>query len=79
MVVNKVDENRLRRMAERQGFKLVKSRRRDPLARDYERYVITDADGKPIAGRQWSSDRSGWRCAFDLSEVEEWLLYPKKR
>jgi hypothetical protein len=73
MTVNKVDENRLRRMAERQGFTLVKSRRRDPLARDYERYVLKDEAGEIIAGG------TAQRFEFDLSEVEEWLLYPKKR
>jgi len=31
----KVREARLRRMTERRGLKLVKSRRRDPLAVDY--------------------------------------------
>src|SRR5258708_16018140 len=37
----KVRENRLRRMAERQGHQLVKSRRRDPRAYDYRRDWIT--------------------------------------
>jgi hypothetical protein len=71
--VNKVDENRMRRMAERQGFTLVKSRRRDPLARDYERYVLRDDAGKIVAGG------TEQHFEFDLSEIEEWLLYPKKR
>lgn len=35
MTAEKVRENRLRRMAERQGFGLKKSRRRDRRARDY--------------------------------------------
>lgn len=39
----KVRENRLRRMAERQGLKLEKSRRRDPRATDYGTYRLTDA------------------------------------
>jgi hypothetical protein len=38
----KVQENRLRRMAERQGMMLVKSRRRDPRALDYGLYVLVD-------------------------------------
>ena len=37
---DKIRENRLRRMAERQGLRLVKSRRRDPLALDYGRYWL---------------------------------------
>jgi hypothetical protein len=40
----KVRENRLRRMAERQGLVLHKSRRRDPLALDYGRWTIVDGD-----------------------------------
>jgi hypothetical protein len=36
----KVRENRLRRMARRQGYKLHKSRRRDPLATDFETYQL---------------------------------------
>ena len=38
----KVYENRLRRMAERQGLALRKSRRRDPLALDYGAYWLVD-------------------------------------
>lgn len=38
--VMKVLENRLRRMAERQGFVLEKSRRRDPKAKDYGLYRL---------------------------------------
>jgi len=37
----RVRENRLRRMAARQGYKLHKSRRRDPLARDYMTYRLS--------------------------------------
>lgn len=36
----KVRENLLRRMADRQGLSLVKSRRRDPRALDYGRYRL---------------------------------------
>jgi hypothetical protein len=73
MVVNKVDENRMRRMAERQGLTLVKSRRRDPLARDYERYILKNDAGDIVAGG------TEQHFEFDLSEIEEWLLYPNKR
>jgi hypothetical protein len=38
----KVRENRLRRMAARQGLKLTRSRRRDPRALDYGLYWLTD-------------------------------------
>ena len=37
---DKVRENRLRRMAARQGLKLERSRRRDPLAVDYGLYQL---------------------------------------
>ena len=41
----KVRENRIRRMAERQGLVLTRSRRRDPQAFDYGRYWLTAAVG----------------------------------
>ena len=37
----RVRENRLRRAARRQGYKLHKSRRRDPLATDYMTYRLS--------------------------------------
>ncbi|MGD2100831.1 MAG: hypothetical protein PVG83_01215 [Acidimicrobiia bacterium] len=40
----KVRENRLRRMAERQGLRLVKSRRRDPRALDYGVFWLRKGD-----------------------------------
>jgi hypothetical protein len=40
----KVRENRVRRMAERQGLVLKKSRRRDLRAWDYGSYWLVDAD-----------------------------------
>lgn len=36
----KVRENRLRRVAARQGLRLVRSRRRDPRALDFGRYWL---------------------------------------
>jgi hypothetical protein len=39
----KVRDNRLRRIAERRGMKLTRSRRRDPKALDYGLYWLTDA------------------------------------
>jgi hypothetical protein len=45
----KVRENRLRRMAERQGLTLEKSRRRDPRALDYGTYWLRDASGGEVA------------------------------
>lgn len=48
MTADKVRENRLRRAAERQGLRLVKSRRRDPRALDYGRWEILNGDGRPV-------------------------------
>ncbi len=64
----KVRENRLRRMAERQGLALQKSRRRDPLALDYDRWTIADENGKAVAG----TDKAG-RATMDLDGVEAYL------
>ena len=60
----KVRENRLRRMAHRQGLKLEKSPRRDPLARDYGGYRITRSN-RPVAG--------GSTYKLDLAAVEAYL------
>ena len=38
----KVYENRMRRMAQRQGLRLAKSRRRDVYARGYRTYMLVD-------------------------------------
>ena len=56
----KVRENRLRRMATRQGLQLVKSRRRDPRALDYGTYWLVDASSVEVA--------SG-----DADAIEAWL------
>ena len=42
MSEEKVRENRLRRKLERMGYCLMKSRRRDPQAYDYDGYMILD-------------------------------------
>ena len=62
---DKVRENRLRRMAERQGLRLLKSRRRDPLAYDYGGYMLVDA----------STNGGGGNLAYslDLDQVERSL------
>jgi hypothetical protein len=73
MTPEKVRENRLRRMAERQGLTLVKSRRRDPRALDYGCWMIVDAEtngvvaGTEVAGRP----------SMDLDDVEAWLTRPR--
>jgi hypothetical protein len=61
----KVRENRLRRMAVRQGLELHKSRRRDPRAIDFGRYGIT-RDGEWIEGQPD-------RLTMTIDEVEKYL------
>lgn len=66
---DKIRENRLRRMAERQGLQLQKSRRRDPRALDYARYQLVDVyTNALVAG---SSPWGGY--GLDLDDVEEFL------
>ena len=61
----KVRENRLRRMAERQGLALRKSRRRDPRAIDYGVFWLVDP------GLNWLvvGEPGGW----NLDQVEQYL------
>jgi|HubBroStandDraft_6_1064221.scaffolds.fasta_scaffold176613_1 hypothetical protein len=68
----KVRENRVRRMAKRQGLSLVKSRRRDPNALDYGLYLVLDpASNSIVAG----SSEIGF--GLDLDGVESWLTLPR--
>ena len=70
----KVRENRIRRMAERQGFRLVKSRRRDPFAVDFGRYRVETGDG--VEATAFTS-AMGWGLTLD--EVEKRLTSPRRR
>jgi hypothetical protein len=65
-VADKVRENRLRRMAERQGFRLVKSRRRDPRAVDYGTYRVETADSIEATG---FDSPMGWGLTLDETEA----------
>lgn len=69
----KVRENRLRRMADRYGFRLIKSRSRDPRAVDYGLYALIDVrtDG---AINPAIADR--WVCSWSLDEVGAYLTAP---
>jgi hypothetical protein len=60
----KVRENRLRRMAQRQGLTLSRSRRRDPRALDFGLYWLADANGVTVTSEQ----------GIDLDAVEAYLL-----
>jgi hypothetical protein len=71
----KTHENRLRRVAARQGFRLVKSPRRDPLAFDYNRWMITDSrTNTVVAGTEVTG-----RPEMTLDQVETWLTNPASR
>jgi hypothetical protein len=65
-------ENKLRRMAARQGFTLSKSRLRDPRALGYGGYQI-ERDNVIVAGGQ------SYQHMMSLDEVEAWLLSEPER
>jgi hypothetical protein len=69
--MDKVRENRLRRMAERQGLVLQKSRRRDPRALDYGVYRLIDVR------RNVNVEPGGEGMSLD--EVEAWLTADRPR
>jgi len=64
---DRVQENRVRRMANRQGVALSKNRRRDPLARDYGEIYLLDEHGTRMG-----TFRS-------LDDAEAWLKNPDRR
>jgi hypothetical protein len=61
---NKIRENRLRRMAKRQGLALAKSRRRDPNALGFGLFMVVDPNLN-------SGSLIGF--SLDLDGVEDWL------
>jgi hypothetical protein len=60
-----VRENRLRRMAQRQGLILRKSRRRDPRAVDFGSYWLIDASTNALV--------AGGQFGMSLDSIEEHL------
>jgi hypothetical protein len=65
----KVRENRLRRMAGRQGLELKKSRTRDPRAYQYGGYMLVDIDlNAVVAGTE-----VGLGYELTLDDVEAYL------
>lgn len=71
---DKVRENRLRRMAERQGLRLEKSRRRDPRALDYGTYALVQGsrDGN-WRSRELVAGDHNTGYGMTLDEVEQQL------
>jgi hypothetical protein len=75
MTKEKIRENRLRRMAKRQGLELHKSRRQDPRALDYGRYWLTLGEGaRPADVPRDRRDLVGAPLTgHSLNEIEEML------
>jgi len=75
----KVRENRLRRMAARQGVKLVKARRKDHRAIDYGTYwlvgtgLLDENDTRPCYLPDAGDIYEPRRVGFTLDEMEEAL------
>lgn len=65
----KVRENRLRRMAKRQGLELSRSRRRDPRALDYGAWFVTRRTAPGWRGNALLTSEHG----MNLDEVEAFL------
>jgi hypothetical protein len=66
----KVRENRLRRMLQRRGLSLLKSKRRDPKAIDYGGYMIVDASTNALV----AGDSNGLTpFSLTIDDVEGWL------
>jgi hypothetical protein len=68
MTDTKVHENRLRRMAARQGLELRKTKRRDPMALDYGRYRLVD-----IRTGAEATVPDGDEHGLTLDQAERWL------
>ena len=63
----KVRENRLRRMADRQGLKLTRYRRRDPRALDYGLYWLAEVRSNTVVTPE---------KGMTIDEIEDWLTGP---
>ncbi|HEV2542934.1 MAG TPA: hypothetical protein VGU70_09285 [Methylobacterium sp.] len=62
----KVRENRLRRVAERRGLRLEKSRRRDPRAMDFGGYMLIDGYRNTVV-----SGANPYAYSLSLDDVEK--------
>lgn len=66
----KVRENKLRRMADRQGLRLSKSRTRDPNGMDFGLYALLDTE---TGGAVNPALANRWVHSWSLDEVEAHL------
>lgn len=72
--MDKVRENKLRRVAQRRGLHVEKSRRRDPDAIDYGGYMLIDvATNVAILGG------SPYAYSSTLEEIGKYLERPRPR
>ena len=62
----RVRERRIRRMAERQGYKLSRSARRDPRALDYGKYSLIDLRTRT---RLFADELSNYGATLDQIEA----------
>ena len=62
-------ENRLRRMAERQGLRVERSRRHDPRASSYGLYALKTWKTRQLVSEPGVRDDHAWT----LDEVEQYL------
>jgi len=69
MTAEKLSESRLRRLAERRGLRITRSRARDPRASDYGRYMLRDVNTRVIVAGASSVGRALWT----LEDVESYL------
>jgi hypothetical protein len=68
--MEKTRENRLRRKLGRMGYRLARTRRKDPDAIDYGKYAIIDAQTNcTVAG---TNKNCSW-YEFDLDDTEKWI------
>jgi hypothetical protein len=66
----KIRENKLRRMADRQGLRLIKSRSRDPRAKDFGLYALIDPE---TGGAVNPALAQRWPCSWTVEDVEDYL------
>jgi hypothetical protein len=72
MAAEELQESRVQRMAKRQGLRLHRSRRRDPTACDYRRYLLRDANTRVIVAGTTSTGQAIWT----LNDAEAYLAGP---
>lgn len=70
-----VRENRLRRIADRRGLRLVKSESCDPNAQDYGLYALIDYD---TGGAVNPSLIGRYTCSWTLDQIEDYLVEPEQ-